>query len=92
MGVSAYIAAAAAVAGTATSIYTSNEQSKNAKNALKQQEQLAKPKQVQAAIDPNATRQKNAADALAGIPGTLLTGAQGVDPNSLNLGRTLLGG
>lgn len=59
--------------------------------------QLAAPAQQTKAPDVNAYKTKNANAALAGpnagAASTLLTGASGIDTDSLNLGKnTLLGG
>ncbi len=91
----ATIGAGAAVAGTAYSVYNGEKTRANAKNAANQQAAIAaanKPKDLQSSIDPSKSRAANSTAALAGLPGTLLTGSSGVDPNSLTTGKTLLGG
>ena len=82
------VAAGAAVASTAITAYSASQAGKGGAP------QMAAPPApgVQKAIDPNATRSSNGMNAFAGIPGTLLTGAGGISPNSLSTGKTVLGG
>lgn len=87
MGVTAGIVSAVS---SAYGAYASAEAGKKQADAARKA--AIGPPKTQAAIDPNATRQSNANSAMAGIPGTLLTGVGGVNPNSLNTGKTLLGG
>lgn len=92
----------AAVIGAAASIYTGSQQAKAQKKAQAQAQANAE-KQASAADQAfNAANQKRPdvsaiLDAATqagrgGVSGTMLTGAQGIDPNALTLGRsTLLG-
>lgn len=96
------ITAVAAVVGTAYSAYSSNKQAKAQKSA-QNEARINADKQATAAEQAfNATNQKrpNASGILdaasqsgrAGVSGTMLTGASGVDKNAMALGRnTLLG-
>lgn len=100
MGVSAAIAVVAAAA--AYQGYQTNQQNKDMKGAQGRAEQQA-AKQAdladQAQNKANAKRpnvgamlEANQAAATGGQSGTMLTGSQGVDPATLNLGKnTLLG-
>jgi Flp pilus assembly protein TadB len=97
------VMAAAAVAGTAYSVYQGERASKEQNKAQKEARQRAQQQRNQAEQDanrmnrrgPNAQGMMDAAQqsSRGGASGTMLTGTQGVDPNSLSLGRnTLLGG
>lgn len=97
------VLAAAAVAGTAVSIYNGQEQKKAASSAQSQARDAALKQEQSADEANNRANQKrpDTAGALAaaqqsgkaGASGTMLTGAQGVDPTALQLGKTtLLGG
>ena len=94
MGVTASILST--VVGAAATVYSSDQQRKASNKATDAQKAMAAatppPVKTQDAVNPNATRNANASAAMAGIPGTLLTGVSGVNPNSLNTGKTLLGG
>lgn len=96
------IGAIAAVAGSAYSIYSGEKASSAQKKANAQAQTNAKKQAQQAEQDTNRANQKapdigallsaNQQQSLSGQSGTMLTGAQGVDPNSLSLGKsTLLG-
>jgi hypothetical protein len=97
------VMAAAAVAGTAYSIYSS-ERAASAQKSAASQAQANAQKQAQAADEsinaanrkaPNTSAILSAAQQAGkgGASGTLLTGPSGVDPNALTLGKsTLLGG
>ena len=96
------IAAAAAVAGTAYSIYSGERASSAQKTAAKKAQANADKQAQQAEQEINRANQKspdvgamlsaNQQQSLSGQSGTMLTGSQGVDPNSLALGKsTLLG-
>jgi len=93
-------AAIAGVVGTAYSIYSGEKQSKQARSAQRDAENRARKQEEQAEQDTNRARSNTPDTAAllqqAASPGgasTMLTGAQGVDPNQLNLGKTnLLGG
>lgn len=96
------VMAVAAVASTAYSIY-SGEKQRSAQKAANKKAQANADKQAQLAEqDLNRANQKtpdvgallsaNQQQSLSGQSGTMLTGSQGVDPNSLSLGKsTLLG-
>ena len=91
--IASYAGTAAAVAGSAYGIANGQKQGALAKKAQAAQlAALKPPPKLQESVAAGGSRDANAAAALAGIPGTLLTGAKGVDPNSLNVGKTLLGG
>jgi hypothetical protein len=95
--------AAAAVAGTAVSIYNGQQQASAQKKAMNQAKSAA-DKQATAADQamnkenqkrPNTTEILDAANQAGrgGVTGTMLTGASGVDKNTMALGRnSLLGG
>jgi len=94
--------AAAAVAGTAYSIYNGQQQASAQKKAMNQAQANAQAQATAADQAMNKANQKrpdvaSILDAAtqsgrAGVSGTMLTGSQGVDPNSMALGRsTLLG-
>ncbi len=97
-----YIMAGAAVAGTVISYQNGKKQEAAAEKAM-QQAQANADKQAKSADEAmNKANQKrpNVQGVLdsatqagkAGASGTMLTGPQGVDPNTLNLGKsTLLG-
>lgn len=96
------VLAAAAVAGTAYSVYNGEKQARAQAQAAKQAESNAAKQADQADQANNRAKAKqpdisamlsgNGLDAKAGIGGTLLTGPGGVDPNLLSLGKsTLLG-
>ena len=92
MGWTAASLAVAAI-GTGASIAQGEASAKATKKFQAAQLAASAPKpKTQDAVNASGTRDANATAALAGIPGTLLTGAKGVDPNSLNTGKTLLGG
>ncbi|WP_420997605.1 hypothetical protein ACKI2N_012405 [Cupriavidus sp. 30B13] len=89
--------AAAAISAGAT-VYSSNQQRKAAESAAKasQQAATAAPSATQSAKAPSTQAQNNAAGidnsaVNTGAGNTLLTGATGVDPNQLGLGRNTLG-
>lgn len=104
------VLAAAAVAGTAYSVYAGEEQKKAAKagmaqaqdNAVRQEQQAEKAlkaqmdatnKNVSKRADAASVRDAAALSGKAGQSGTMLTGAGGIDPSQLLLGKsTLLGG
>lgn len=88
---------------TAATLYTSDQARKSQNRALAQNEREAKANQQAAeeaqnkanAKSPDVAAMLGAAtlSSRAGQAGTLLTGPQGIDPNSLKLGKsTLLGG
>lgn len=87
---------AVAVAGAAASAYSANKQAKAQKQAMQQQEQMAKAadeksrqaerKQNAQQADVSGILAENQNQMLSG-GSTLLTGAGGVDPNKLNLGK-----
>lgn len=96
----AWVAAGAAVAGVAMSYQNGQEQKKAAASAQEQAKQNAL-KQEKAADEANNRANQKSADTSSalsaaqqagksGQSGTMLTGSQGVDPNSLNLGKTTL--
>lgn len=99
MGVTA---AVAAVVGTAYSVY-SGERAADAQEKAQQQAKANADKQAKAADEATNRANQKQADTSAilsaaqqagkgGASGTMLTGPQGVDPNSLSLGKnTLLG-
>lgn len=86
----------------AASIYSGNKQASAQKKAMAQAQANADKQATAAEQAANAANQKRP-DTMAildaatqagrgGVSGTMLTGAQGVDPNSMALGRsTLLG-
>jgi len=97
------IAATAAAVGTAYSIYSGERASKKQDQAQRQAQATAIKQEKLADEAVNAANRKapdvsamlsNAAQmGMSGPASTLLTGAGGVDPNSLALGKnTLLGG
>ena len=79
------IAAYAAAAGVAASVYSATQKPKVP--------QVATPKLPQSSKAPEvAAMRANNAGPAAGVPSTLLTGSDGIDTASLSLGRaTLLG-
>jgi len=97
------VMAAAAVAGTAYSVY-SGEQQRSAAGKAQKQAQRSAQKQERAAdeasnranqkrADPSAALDAAALAGKGGTSGTMLTGMAGIDPNALTLGKnTLLGG
>ncbi len=96
------IIAIATVAGTAASVAQGQQQQSQAKKAAKQAQANADKAATQADQEMNARNMKkpdtaamysaNQQSAQSGIGSTMLTGAGGVDPNSLVLGKqTLLG-
>ena len=98
-----YITAAVAAARTAYSIYSGEKQQSAQKKANQQAQANAAKQAQQAEQEINRANQKspdvgallsaNQQQSLSGPSGTMLTGSQGVDPNSLALGKsTLLGG
>ena len=102
MSAATTVAAIAAVAGTAYSIYSGERNASAQANAQKDAKSAAL-KQEQAAEEANNRANQKRPDTMAildaakqsgnsGASGTTLTGAQGVDPGALNLGKsTLLG-
>jgi hypothetical protein len=96
-------------ASAATTVYSTQQSSKNAKKTLAQQESAqndarkAAMQQEQAADEANNQANMKSPDTgammsaammsgKAGVSGTMLTGAQGVDKDKLKTGRsTLLG-
>lgn len=98
----AWVMAGAAVAGAAVSYQNGQEQKKAAERASQQAQANAQKQEKAADEATNRANQKRAdtgaaLDAAsqsgkAGASGTMLTGPQGVDSNTLNLGKsTLLG-
>lgn len=96
------VMAAATVASTAYSIHSGEQQKRAQKSATKTAQANADKQAQLAEQDTNRANQKapdigallsaNQQQSLSGQSGTMLTGAQGVDPNSLSLGKsTLLG-
>lgn len=96
------VLAGAAVAGTAYSIYNGQQQlsvqKKGQQQALTQANASATAadqamnKANQKRPDVSAILDAATQSGRAGVSGTMLTGAQGVDPSSMSLGRsTLLG-
>ena len=93
---------AAAVVGAAATIYNGKQQADAAKDASRQAQANA-DKQMKSADEANNRANQKQPDTSAildaanqagkaGASGTMLTGAQGVDPNQLALGKsTLLG-
>jgi len=103
MPAAAVIGAVAAAAGTAYSIYSGEKQQSAQKKANQQAQANAAKQAQQAEQEINRANQKspdvgallsaNQQQSLSGQSGTMLTGSQGIDPNSLTLGKsTLLGG
>jgi uncharacterized protein HemX len=97
------ISALAGAVGTGYSIYSGQQQAKTQKNASAQAEAKAAANAKAADEATNRANQKkpNTAAILdqmlmagrTGTSGTMLTGAAGIDPTQLSLGRsTLLGG
>ena len=97
-----WVAAAAAVAGTAVSYQQGQDQKKAAERAAQQAQANAQKQEKAADEATNRANQKRADTGAmldsatqagkAGASGTMLTGPQGIDPNLLNLGKnTLLG-
>jgi hypothetical protein len=92
--------AAATAASTAYAVYSGEKQSSAQNKAQKNAEKQARAQSVAADQELNRANQKapdtNAllsAAQMAGKQGgssTLLTGAQGIDPNALNLGKNSL--
>ena len=99
----AAIAVGVAGAGVVTSAVMGSEQADAAKKSMQQAQANADRTAAQADQEFNRANQKKP-DTMAilsaaqqsgkqGVSGTMLTGPQGVDPNSLTLGKsTLLGG
>lgn len=96
------ILAATAAVGTGFSIYQGVKQNQAQKAAQRQAQANADKQAAQAeqqmnkanATKANASAMQSANEQAAkgGIGGTMLTGSSGIDPNSLNLGKsTLLG-
>ena len=93
--------AVAGVASVGASIYQANKQDKANKSAANQAKENARNAQAQADIETNKANQKKThaqsilsqqQQAAGGAGSTMLTGASGIDPNSLKLGKqTLLG-
>lgn len=97
-----YVVAAVSAAAAATSYVQGKKQTAAQEKAAKQakassdasakQQEEATNKANSKTPDVGAMLSENAQSALSGQSGTLLTGASGVDPNSLTLGKnTLLG-
>lgn len=94
-------ASVASVAGVGASLYQANKQDKANKSAANQAKENARNAQAQADIETNKSNQKKTdaqsvlsqqQQAAGGAGSTMLTGAAGIDPNSLKLGKqTLLG-
>ena len=96
------VMAAAAVAGTAVSIKNGMDQ-KDAQNKAQKQAQANANKSASDADQANNKANQKQPDTMSildaanqagksGVSGTMLTGAQGIDPNALSLGKnTLLG-
>jgi hypothetical protein len=98
-----WVAAAVAVVGAAVSYENGKKQEASSKRALEQSKNAAKQQALLAEQDMNAANKKRASTTgllsaaqqagKAGISGTMLTGAGGVDSSKLSLGKsTLLGG
>lgn len=96
------VLAAAAVAGTAYSIYNGQQQASAQRSAQDLARKTAAAQEKAGDEATNRANQKSAdtTGALSaamqagksGASGTMLTGAQGIDPGALNLGKsTLLG-
>lgn len=91
---------AIAVGTAVASIYSGNQQAKAQKKAMAQAQANADKQATAAEQAMNAANQKRPdtsaiLDAATqagrgGVSGTMLTGAQGIDPNSLALGRNSL--
>ena len=103
MSYATVIAAVAAVAGAGVAYSNGQEQKKAAEASMNQAKANALKQEKQADQDANRINQKKpdtsailAAASQAGkggVAGTMLTSPQGVDPNTLSLGKaTLLGG
>lgn len=102
-GATSAVLAVASLAGTVASIQSAKKQASAQKKAAAQAQENA-DKQAKAADEAsNRANQKRANPGAAldnammssksGASGTMLTGSQGVDPGSLQLGKTtLLGG
>lgn len=97
----AVIGTAATVIGTASSIYSSKRQVKAERAAVKAQVEQSNKQLAQQKEQYNRANQKQAdisslleANTGSDLGTTMLTGAQGIDPNQLQLqkGGTLLGG
>ena len=90
------ISAVGAVAGVISSADTARRTGNMAKDAAKANAMAADQamnRANQKSPDTAAAMAANVLSGKAGQSGTMLTGAQGVDPNSLTLGKTtLLGG
>ncbi len=94
------VLAAAAVAGTAVSIYNGQEQKKAAERSSQQAQQNADKQAADADQAMNRANQKKPDTSAilsaaqqsgkSGPSGTMVTGPQGVDPSSLSLGKTTL--
>lgn len=94
--------AVASVVGAAASIHQGHQQKKQARFTASQAQANA-DRQAKAAEEATNKAEQKSANAFAfrdeaaqvgkaGVSGTMLTGAQGVDPNQLSLGKnTLLG-
>ena len=95
-----WVAAAAAVEGTAVSYQQGQDQKKAAERSAQQAQANAQKQEKAADEATNRANQKRANTAgildsaaqsgKAGASGTMLTGPQGIDPNLLNLGKTTL--
>jgi hypothetical protein len=94
------VVAAAAVASTAYAVYSGEKQASAQNKAQKNAQKQAQAQAVQADQEMNRANQKSpdtnallSAAQMAGKQGgssTLLTGAQGINPNALNLGKNSL--
>lgn len=95
MGIEAIIAAAVGAAGAASQYDASRRQKNQAKDAATAAQKQADEASKQAEMQFNRSNQNKPAavdTAGSGLGSTMLTGAQGVDPNSLTLSKsTLLG-
>ena len=97
MGIEAIIGAMIAGAGVASQADASRRQRNQSRDAARAAEQQAQQASKQAEMETNRANQRTANAAASAMPnqglgGTMLTGPQGVDPNSLSLGRnTMLG-
>lgn len=105
MGLETALLASAIIGGvgTAASVYQGNKVEREQRNATNQATQNAKVAADASAQANNKVNQKrpdtgallsaNLAGNSTGLTSTMLTGANGIDPNTLQLGKnTLLGG
>lgn len=92
----------AALVGAGVGLYSAHKQAQSADNALQAQKDAAaqaeanKPQATKSPTSAAVMGQQAGTGQAGGAPGvaqTFLTGAGGVDPNTLNIGKsTLLGG